>query len=419
MYEEIGFLRTEIPAPDESACKIRFISVWNPQRTLRKAGASAFMKNQKRRDPIKVMLVWTVCLAVLAAACWLLGSAIAGYRQTALEARRQEVEQINAERDREYAKALAEFEQATQSGANLAWPLQKAEGWDVVDLTNYPLENPGVVAVARTEIMNNGMLLVNEWHSRPDDFQEEGLVSIGNYTDGKMQVANYNLRLFPVAINALQAAVTDAAAAGHVNYMVDEAYRSWDDQNALFQKAQERYQDRYSGDDLIARAKKDVNYPGTSEFNSGLAFTMRLYKRGDDAVNGTTYVETPAGMWMNENCWKYGLIFRFPKTDFPIKGTLDKSYKTGVSVSLRAYRYVGKAHAAAMNTLGLCLEEYIEYLQEHPHIAVFEDGTLRYEIVRQYVGDEMGGFEVNVTNKTANYVMSLDNMGGVITAFEY
>ena len=34
------------------------------------------MKNQKRRDPIKVMLVWTVCLAVLAAGALFLGNAI-------------------------------------------------------------------------------------------------------------------------------------------------------------------------------------------------------------------------------------------------------------------------------------------------------------------------------------------------------
>ena len=38
------------------------------------------IKKQKRRDPIKVMLVWTVCLAVLAAGALYLGSAITDYR---------------------------------------------------------------------------------------------------------------------------------------------------------------------------------------------------------------------------------------------------------------------------------------------------------------------------------------------------
>ena len=385
--------------------------------TLRKAGASTTMKKQKRRDPIKVMLILTICMAVLAAGCMLLGNAISTYRANALSQLQAEVEAINEQRDQEYARALAEFEAESQSGANLAWPPQKTQGWDVVDLTNYPLENPGQITVNRADVMNNGMLLVNEWHSRPEDFSEEALVSIGSYTGGKLQVANYNLLLFPAAINALQEAVTAAAAEGFENYMVDEAYRSYEEQNALFNKYMEQYASRYSGDALIARTKKDVNYPGTSEFNSGMTFTLRLYKRGDAAVNGTNYVDTPEGQWLSENCWKYGLVFRFPKTDYPVKGTADKSYKTGVSVSLRAYRYVGKGNAAVMHTLDLCLEEYIEYLQEHPHIAVFEDGILRYEIVRQYVGDA-ASFPISITNNASSYVTSLDNMGYAITVFE-
>ena len=377
------------------------------------------MKNQKRRDPIKVMLVWTVCLAVLAAGALFLGNAITDYRAKTLESRQQAARETNEKRDQEYAKALAEYEQSTQSGANLAWPAQKTEGWDVIDLTSYPLENATIITVNRSDVMNNGMLLVNEWHSRPDDFSEENLVSIGKYTSGNLQVDNYNLQLFPVAIDALVSAVNDAKALGYENYIVEEAYRSWDAQNELFNKYMEKYADSYTGDALIERTKRDVNYPGTSEFNSGLAFTLRLYKKGDAEVNKSTYVNTAEGQWMSENCWKYGLVFRFPKTDYPVKGTADKSYKTGVGVSLRAYRYVGRGNAAVMHTLDLCLEEYIEYLQEHPHIAVFEDGALRYEIARQYVGDDASSFQIQVTNRAKGYVSSLDNMGGVITVFEY
>ena len=197
------------------------------------------MKKQNRRDPIKVMLILTVCLAVLAAGCMLLGNAISAYRANALSQLQAQVEAINEQRDQEYARALAEFEAESQSGANLAWPPQKTQGWDVVDLTNYPLENPGQVTVNRADVMNNGMLLVNEWHSRPEDFSEEALVSIGSYTGGKLQVANYNLLLFPEAINALQEAVTAAAAEGFENYMVDEAYRSYEEKNALFNQYME------------------------------------------------------------------------------------------------------------------------------------------------------------------------------------
>ena len=64
------------------------------------------------------------------------------------------------------------------------------------------------------------------------------------------------------------------------------------------------------------------------------------------------------------------------------------------------------------------LEEYIEYLQEHPHIALFVDGVLRYEVYRQYVGDA-DVIDVQLTRNARDYSSSLDNMGGVITVFEY
>ena len=92
-------------------------------------------------------------------------------------------------------------------------------------------------------------------------------------------------------------------------------------------------------------------------------------------------------------------MFRFPLADYPVKGTQDKSYKTGVSVKLQAFRYVGRGNAAVMHALDLCLEEYLDYLMEHPHLAVFENGQLRYEIVREYVG-EGDPFQVHVSQKS-------------------
>ena len=376
------------------------------------------MSKKIKRDPVKVMLKWTILLAILAVIAFVGGSMLTTYRTQRLEALQAEVEEINAERDEEYAVALAEFQQASTSGANLAWPAQKTEGWDVVDLTHYPLENAGYVTVRRGDVINGGLLLVNEWHSRPADFAEDALVSIGENSKDVIGVRNYSQKLFPQAVEALVAALTDAKAVGLEHYVVDDAYRTYAEQEALFNKTMEKYASRYEGDALIARTKKEVNYPGTSEFNSGLSFTLYLYARGNDAVNDQLFSTSEQGKWLYENSWKYGLVFRFPKADFPLPGTEDKSYKTGVSLSLNCFRYVGKAHAAVMNHLNLCLEEYIEYLQEHPHIAVFENGVLKYEIVRQQVGDAES-FSVQVTNKTRNYTMSLDNMGGVVTAFEY
>ena len=213
-------------------------------------------------------------------------------------------------------------------------------------------------------------------------------------------------------------AVTAAKADGMEHYLVEEGYRSWETQNTYFQNRMQKLSSQYSGDALIAATKKEVNSPGTSEFNSGLAFTLRLYDKTNPEVAKPKYSTTAQGRWMNENCWKYGLVIRFPQAGWPLETTMDKSFKTGVSVKLNLYRFVGKGNAAVMHYFDFCMEEYIEYLQEHPHIAVFEDGVLKYEIYRQYVGDAQS-FNVQLTRNARTYTSSLDNMGAVITVFEF
>lgn len=377
-------------------------------------------KNGKKRSPVLAVVIFTIIAMLLAGGCIFGLNAINSYKAKLLADRQAEVQSINQEREDQYALEMADFEAQTSSGANLAWPAQSPVGWDVVNLDNYPLENATPQRVTRQEALTGGMLLVNEWHSRPDDFSEQELVSVSTASEHKVGVKDGNVVAFPAAIGAMRACVQDAKELGYENYVVWEGYRSWETQNNLFQNAMAKHSDQYSGEDLVARTKKDVNYPGTSEFNSGLTMTVRLYKRNDAEVNNKAFFESDEGIWMYENSWRYGLVFRFPLADYPVKGTADKSYKTGVGVQLRAFRYVGPGNAAAMHTLDLCLEEYVEYLMEHPHIAVFEDGVLKYEIYREYVGDAA---EFNVTvvgsGNVRSWSTSLDNMGYAITVCEY
>lgn len=376
------------------------------------------MSKKKKSHAVPVVIIIAILAAALAVACFYAGDLITRYREEALASVQEEVEAYNEEEEQKYAAALAEFEQETSSGANLAWPTQKSEGWDLLDLTSYPLESQSTVTMTRAETMNNGLLLVNQWHSRPDDFSEDALVSVGNYFNYAIQVQDASVRLFPVAADALKEAVDAAAAEDLTHYIIREGYRSWDDQNELFQAQVQKLSTKYSGDELIERAKKTVNYPGTSEYNTGLAFNLRLYDKNDASVGNTKYSTSSQGQWMNENCWKYGIVFRFPLASWPLESTTDKSFVTGISSQLNVYRYVGKGSAAIMHYMDFCLEEYIEYLEEHPHVALFEDGQLKYEVYRQYVGDA-DSFDVLITTRAKSYVTSLDNMGGIITVFEY
>ncbi|MBO6092436.1 MAG: D-alanyl-D-alanine carboxypeptidase family protein [Oscillospiraceae bacterium] len=376
------------------------------------------MSKPKKSKAVPVVIVLTILFAALTVGCFYAKDWVSSRQAEVLKTAQEEAEEHNREEQQKYAAAMAEFEKETSSGANLAWPAQKTEGWDLLDLTNYPLESPSTIATTRSQIMNNGLLLVNQWHSRPEDFDESTLVGLGNYFNWAVQVADASVSLFPVAADALKAAIDAAAEEDLTHYYVPEAYRSWDTQNQYFQNRVEKLSSKYSGDALIEAARKEVNYPGTSEYNSGLSFRLQLYDRNNKEITNTKYSTSSQGIWMNTHCWEYGFVFRFPLNAWPLDTYTDKSFVTGINSQMNLYRYVGKGSAAVMHAMDFCLEEYIQYMEEHPHVALFEDGQLKYEIYRQYVGDA-GSFDLMITSRAKSYVSSLDNMGGVITVFEY
>ena len=75
--------------------------------------------------------------------------------------------------------------------------------------------------------------------------------------------------------------------------------------------------------------------PGTSEHQLGLAID----------VQGTAAQE-----WMRENAWRYGFILRYPEGSESV---------TGRSADSSHYRYVGLTAAEQIQTLDICLEEYM------------------------------------------------------------
>ena len=382
------------------------------------------MARTKKSKAVPVVAVLTLLIIAAAVVCFLIKPLVIEPQREAIrkanEAAKAEVENRNKEAEAKYASAIAELESQASIPTNPSWPDHKNEGVDILDLTGIPLENQSAVTMSRAELMTGGMLLINEWHSRPEDFDETGVVSVGKTYKGddKIQAKDNNVTLFPNALAALHEAVVAAKAEGMEHYLVEEGYRTYQTQETYFNNKMTKLSSRYTGDALIAAAKKEVNYPGTSEYNSGLAFELRLYEKNNPDISTPKYSTTDQGKWMNENCWKYGIVFRFPQNGWPLQTSTDKSFKTGVSKHLNLYRFVGKGNAAVMHYKDFTMEEYIEYLEEHPHIALFEDGVLKYEIYRQYIG-EAGYADVQLTRNARNYSSSLDNMGAVITVFEY
>ncbi len=385
--------------------------------------------HKTQRDPYQSLTRFIVILVAVVAVCGLGAYLVTEIGVNgAYRSQKAKMDQANLAGQQQFDVWLAEesakysqggtTQQAVDPQEKTVWE-REVDGalWRVEDQGYLGLENTSTIQIDRATLINGGLLLVNPWHALPSDFSETDLLSVGAASSYKIQVTDSTVRLFPVAFDALQAMITDAEADGLLYYIVREGYRSNDTQTELFNKAMAKLSDKYSGDILIAQTKKEVNYPGTSEYQTGMSFQMRLYNKNETIKGG--FQESEQGKWFTENCWKYGVIFRFPSADFPNSSWEDKSYKTGVTLNLNLYRYVGKPHAAAMKVMNYCLEEYVEFLISHPHLLIYQDGALKYEVFRVEAQDGLTAYDLPKPNPASDYSASFDNMGGIVLTYSY
>ncbi len=362
----------------------------------------------------RILIVLFVLVVLCGAGYILLDQSI----NAQLEENARRAAEENALLTAQYQQAKAEEQAKKEQGESLQWPTPSAEGWDILDLTDYPLTNAVDVTASRQDLLLGGMLLLNHWHSLPSDFPESELVSVSS-VDKSIPVSGSDVKLFPVAIDALGNLIADAKEAGLEGFLVDEGYRTMEKQTEYFNEAAAGYADRYSGTALDEKVRLSVNIPGTSEYQSGFSFRMDRYLANSPDFMNKKFYELELSDWLVAHCWEYGFVFRFPVAGYPNDTMMDRSYKTGESKRLSIYRYVGVPHSTAMHLMDMCMEEYIEYLVEHPHIAIYENGQLRYEITRVAGGNTASDVTVEISRSARDYTVSTDNMGGVIVSMSY
>ncbi len=138
-----------------------------------------------------------------------------------------------------------------------------------------------------------------------------------------------------------------AAEQDGIDLFVISPYRTYNTQAGLYNAEVQEWLDAgYSQEAAEDKAATIVARPGTSEHNLGLAADFNSVEESFD--------QTATFRWLKNNAEKYGFIMRYPK---------DKQDITKVIYEPWHYRYVGVEHAKAINQLGYCLEEYVEYLK--------------------------------------------------------
>lgn len=199
------------------------------------------------------------------------------------------------------------------------------------------------------------LFLVNYNNLLDSSYKPTDLVDVVNTRNGW---PTQKLRLS--AAKALEALFIEAKEAG-MTYINDDSgyrlsvtsgYRSYNTQKSNFEKRVDRAKDENPGvsqEEAEEIAAKAVARPGTSEHQTGLCVDMHNMP---EAIK--TFKNEEAAKWLVENSHKFGFILRYPE---------DKTEITKIMFEPWHFRFVGRYHATRIHELGMCLEEYMEYLE--------------------------------------------------------
>ena len=197
-------------------------------------------------------------------------------------------------------------------------------------------------------------MLVNKDHPVPggEFFTPSDLVQLNKELGSKLVTIKYKkTRGVKAAVDALKEMLEAAKEDGIGKWQISAGYRTWDDQVSMLNSKVRSYQKSHkdwSSSKARRAALRTVAEPGCSEHHLGLAFDIN--KKGASTFKGTKQSE-----WLNEHCWEYGFIIRY---------TEEKEKITGFEAEPWHIRYVGIEHALYMRDHDLCLEEYIQGLED-------------------------------------------------------
>ncbi len=178
-------------------------------------------------------------------------------------------------------------------------------------------------------------LLVNKQISINKEYKSEltipnvKFVSPGNIEKNHMEVC---------AANALEK-MFNSAKSDNINLVAISGYRSYERQEVIYNNNVKEYGIEYAN---IVSAK-----PGTSEHQTGLAMDISCESIDYQLIE--KFENTKEGKWLQDNCYKYGFIIRYPKGKEQITGYIYEPWHV---------RYVGEDMAKHLYENNLTLEEY-------------------------------------------------------------
>ena len=206
-----------------------------------------------------------------------------------------------------------------------------------------------------------------------------------------VQIDGYRIRSEPK--EAYEQMLNDMKKAD-ISVTLQSAYRPYKYQQTLLNRKINSLQTLgHNKSEAQFLATKTVAPPGASEHQLGLAIDI-----SSDGKLSTCFGDTEPGIWIANNCHNYGFIVRYPK---------DKTKITKIVYEPWHLRYVGLPHSAYMYEKHMCLEEYIEHLQEAGLLIYWIDDTTYYRVSYSKKAPEgEGAFDVSSIGKEGTYIVT-------------
>lgn len=199
---------------------------------------------------------------------------------------------------------------------------------------------------AYVDQMNLGgnLFLVNREYTVPSDYVPKDLVK------PDVPMTNNEVKMRAEAAAALEDMFSAAKDEAGYTLVAVSGYRSYGQQSAIYER-----KIRNAGKKAAALL---VAPPGASEHQLGLAMDLGCKK---NTSLTESFVNTPEGQWVAENCWRFGFIIRYKEEWTEI---------TGYAYEPWHVRYVGPEHAERIYQMDIPFEYYVAQLREAQFAAL-------------------------------------------------
>ncbi|WP_105614256.1 M15 family metallopeptidase [Vallitalea okinawensis] len=248
------------------------------------------------------------------------------------------------------------------------------------------------------------LLLVNTMNPIRVDINSMDMLAITSDMSIRSKSEEY---VNPACLNSLEQLFIDAKNLGYDDLIINSAYRDYHSQEALYNNRLAANLKLYDYETALAHTDQYVAMAGYSEHQLGLAVDIsstdlyRSYNRLEDI---------PSFQWLYENCYKYGLLLRYPK---------GKENITSIAYEPWHFRYLGQPTAEYIYMQNLCYEEYVNRLKDEEIITFIDENNESYTMYYIDHLDSYDFFEMGVNINNAINISKLDSSSYVIVVWNH